>query len=125
MKDADLKRNASGYYDETPYKAITAPPLPGEIWTHKAHSDYMLILGSNEKFSSVLKLDEKHREGKIPVQIRAKKTCMVMYTDPMKVSYLYHDLLESYKWTMADNDLAEVRKRVAKALGLTKEMKTT
>ena len=118
MKDNDLKRNASGYYDETPYKAITSPPLPGEIWTHTMHSDYVLILNSNEKFSVVLKLDEKHREGKIPVQIRAKKTSLVMYTDPMKVSYYFHDLLGAYKWTMADVDFAEVRKKVAKAMGL-------
>lgn len=125
MKDADLKRNASGYYDETPYKAITAPPLPGEVWTHKMHSDYVLILNSNEKFSVVLKMDDKSRDGKIPVKTRAQKACLVMYTDPMKVSYLFNDLLEAYKWTLADVDFAEIRKKVAKAMGLTKEMKTT
>ena len=118
MKDADLKRNASGYYDETPYKAITAPPLPGEIWTHKTHSDYVLILASNEKFSVVLKLDDKPREGKIVVYVRGP-----MYTDPMKVSYLYHDLLGAYVRTLPDMDFAGVRQTVDRKLGLTKERK--
>lgn len=119
MKDADLKRNASGYYDETPYKAITALPHPGEIYTHATHSDYVLILNSNEKFSVVLRLDDKPREGKIVVYIKK-----AMYTDPMKVSYLYNDLLGAYVRTLPELDFAGVRKTVSRVLGLTKEMKT-
>ena len=124
MKDAELKRNASGYYDETPYKAITAPPSPGEIYKHTMYSDYVLILASNEKFSVVLKLDDKPRDGKIPVHIRGKRTNTIMYTDPMKVGYLFHDLRGAYKWTLTDTDMNYIRNKVAKGLGLTKEMKT-
>ena len=73
----------------------------------------------------VLKLDDKPRDGKIPVRILGKKTNKTMYTDPMKVGYLFHDLRGAYKWTLADVDFAEIRKKVARALGFTKEMKTT
>lgn len=37
MRDEELKRNGSGYYDETAYKAMTAGPQPGEIW--QGHND--------------------------------------------------------------------------------------
>lgn len=119
MKDYGIRKNASNYYDETAYKALSSVPRPGEIWTHNSHSDYVLILASNEKVSTCLKLDDKPREGKIMVMARVP-----MYTDPYKLCYYYHDLLGSYVRTMRDGDLYQVRKTVAKVLGLTKEMNT-
>ena len=118
MKDYGIRKNASNYYDDTAYKAISSGPRPGEIWTHNTHSDYVLILASNERVSACLKLDDKPREGKI--MVRAK---VPMYTDPIKLCYYYHDLLGAYVRTLPDKDFAEVRRTVARTLGLTKEMK--
>lgn len=117
MKDYGIRKNASNYYDETAYKALSRAPRPGEVWTHNSHTDNVLILASNEKVSACLRLDDKPREGKIMVRARVP-----MYTDPIKVCYYYHDLLGAYVRTLPDKDFADVRKTVARTLGLTKEM---
>lgn len=88
MKDFGIRKNGSNYYDETAYMALSSKPKPGEIWTHNTHSDYILILSSNGHVSACLKLDDKPREGKITVRART-----IMYTDPIKVCYVFHDLL--------------------------------
>ena len=44
MMNDDLKRNASGYYDEVPYKALTTSPKAGEIWVHNTSGAYMFVL---------------------------------------------------------------------------------
>lgn len=119
MKDFGIRKNASNYYDETAYRAISTYPRPGEIWTHKTHTDYVLILAGNEHVSAVLKLDDKPREGKIMVRARVP-----MYTDPMKLGYCFHDLVGAYVRTLPDRDFAQVRKTIARTLGLTKEMNT-
>ena len=117
MKDYGIRKNASNYYDETAYKALSSVPRPGEIWTHKTHTDYVLILASNDRVSAMLKLDDKPREGKIEVLAKVR-----MYTDPIKLCYSFHDMLGSYVRTMSDGDFNEVRKVVARTLGLTKEI---
>lgn len=42
----DMRKNASGYYDETAYKAMTTEPKAGEIWTHNVSGAYMLIVAN-------------------------------------------------------------------------------
>lgn len=116
MGDFGIKRNASGYYDETPYKAIRKGPQPGEIWTHRSISDYALILARDEKVCAMLKLDDKFREGKICVRARAQ-----MYTDPIKLSYCFHDQLGAYVKTLPEKEFSSVKKIVAQTLGLAKE----
>lgn len=115
MSDFGIKRNASGYYDETAYKAITKGPKPGEIWTHRTIDDYVLVLARDERVCSMLKLDDKFREGKIVVRARAQ-----MYTDPLKLSYCFHDQLGAYVKTLPDKEFVGVKKIVAETLGITK-----
>ena len=117
MKDYGIRKNSSNYYDETAYKALSTVPRPGEIWTLNSHIDNVLILASNEKVSACLRLDDKPREGKIMVRARAMR-----FTDPIKLCYYYHDMLGAYVRTLPDKDFADVRKTIAKTLGLTKEM---
>lgn len=116
MKD-DLRRNASGYIDEPCYQAVTAGPRPGEIYAHTMSSDYMLILATNGNVSACLKLEEKPREGKIRVLARVP-----MYIDPIKVCYCFHNLLGAYIKSVPDAEFSGVRRAVAKALGLTREV---
>lgn len=117
MKHDDLKRNASGYIDEPCYQAVTAGPRPGEIYAHTMSSDYMLILSTQGNVSACLKLEDKPREGKIRVLARVP-----LYTDPLKVCYCFHDLLGAYIKSVPDAEFAGVRRAVARALGLTKEV---
>lgn len=115
MGDFGIKRNASGYYDETPYKAIIKGPQPGEIWTHRTLTDYALILARDERVCAMLKLDDRFREGKICVRARAQ-----MYTDPLKISYCFHDQLGAYVKTLPEKEFSSVQRIVAETLGITK-----
>ena len=113
MGDHGIKKNASGYYDEPCYKAVTAGPQPGEIYTHRTHSDYVLILNSSGPVSACLKLEDKPREGKIMVMAKVP-----MYTDPLKVSYVYEDLLGAFVKQVKEPEFKAIKKAVARALGL-------
>ena len=115
MSDFGIKRNASGYYDETPYKAIRKGPQPGEIWTHRTISDYVLVLARDERVCAMLRLDDRFREGKIVVRARSQ-----MYTDPLKLSYCFHDQLGAYVKTLPEKEFEGVKKIVAQTLGLVK-----
>lgn len=115
MGDFGIKKNASGYYDEPCYKAVTAGPRPGEIYTRRAHSDYFLIIASDGHVSACLKLDENNREGKIKIRARTQ-----MYTDPIKISYVYNDLFCEFVRMLPDEEMAAVRRIVARTLGLEK-----
>ena len=115
MGDFGIKKNASGYYDETCYKGITAGPQPGEIYTHQAHGDYFLVIASNERVSACLKLDANDREGKIKIRAR-----MQMYTDPIKISYCYNDMFSAFVRKLPDEEFAAVRRILAMTLGLAK-----
>ncbi len=116
MKDADLKRNASGYYDETAYKAITAPPKAGEIWQYKMTGAYMLVLGGNEKVTSCLKLVKTpiDPDGMFPLEIGKE----ILYTDPVMIGYTFNDKLDSYVTKLHPEQMKAVQKEVGKYLGI-------
>ena len=115
MKDADLKRNASGYYDEPCYKAVTAPPRPGEIWTKAGTDEIFLCLASNEKASSCMKLNEKQMNVEcIPVILKNK----TMYTDPMMIGYTFNKLLNERMYSLTECQMESIRRSVGKALGI-------
>lgn len=114
MKDADLKRNASGYYDETAYKAITAPPKAGEIWTNQDGRKTWLILQNHGTVCSTLLMGTEERENSIKVMSRVP-----MYTEPAMVGYTFTDYVSTFVKTIPAANLAEVRKAVGEALGIT------
>lgn len=114
MKDADLKRNASGYYDETAYKAITAPPKAGEIWTSKDGKKCWLILRNNGDVCSTLLLGKEERENNIKVMAKVP-----MYTDPVMIGYTFTVYITTFVKTIPAANMAEVQKAVGEALGIT------
>lgn len=114
MKNKDIRRNGSGYYDETAFKAISGmKPQPGEIWTHKVSDGLMLVLNRDEHVCACLKLGEKPAINKI--MVRGKT---MMWTNPIMVGYCFDEVLEAYVKTMPDTEFLEVQKAVKKALGL-------
>lgn len=114
MKDADLKRNASGYYDETAYKAITAPPKAGEIWVNKDGTKCWLILKNNGPACSTLLLGKEEKENSIKVMGR-----VTMYTNPVMIGYTFTVYITTFVKTIPADKLAEVQKAVGEALGIT------
>lgn len=118
MKDKELKLNASGYYDEPCYKAMTAPPKPGEIWVHNTSGAYMLVLANKNTTCSTLRLLDVEKPGSIPVMCKAQ-----MYTTPIMVGYCFESLLTQYVKTVPAEEFTTIRLEVARALGLEDKLK--
>lgn len=114
MKDADLKRNASGYYDETAYKAITAPPKAGEIWTSSDGRKCWLILQNRGDVCSTLLLGKEEKENSVKVMGKVP-----MYTNPVMIGYTFTIYITTFVKSIPAANLAEVQKAVGEALGIT------
>ena len=112
MKDKELKLNASGYYDEPCYKAITANPKPGEIWIHNQSGAYMLVMANVNGVCPTFRLNEQEREGCITV------TCKVpMYTHPAFMGYVFETNLSQYVKTAKEEEFKAVKQALANVLG--------
>lgn len=113
-KDNDLKRNASGYYDEPCYKAVTAPPKAGEIWTHATSGAYMLVMASFNGVCSTLRLTDVGREGCITVMCKTP-----MYATPIMIGYCFENMLSQFVKSVKGDEFMTVKVAVAQALGVT------
>lgn len=115
MKDNELKRNGSGYIDEPCYKAVTAPPRPGEIWIHGKSGAQMLVLANVNGVCPTLRLSAMGGEGLIPV---TSKT--VMYVKPIMIGYCFDNLLTDFVKIVKGEELMKVQKAIIRELGLLK-----
>ena len=113
MNDKELKLNASGYYDEPCYKAITAAPKPGEIWENGNTGKLVLVLANTNAICSILNLIEQDKENRIKVTARVP-----MYTAPYMVCYCFESNLTGFVKRVKDDEWTDVRLAVARALGL-------
>ena len=119
MKNNDIRRNGSGYYDETAFKAIqaiTKAPKPGEIWTDSTGSKTYLVLQSRKSVCSTLLLGTENKENSIMVMAR-----MPMYTDPIMIGYTFSNLLTQFVKTVPEDNMENVKKAVGRALGIRDE----
>lgn len=115
MEKNEMKRNGSGYYDETPYKAYQGMHKPGEIWVRNTDQRQVLVLAVHHHFCTVLPLSD-HQDAygdKIPVN----GSC-TQYAHPGKVMYMYHDLFGMYVRKMAHKDFLSVLDAVGAALAI-------
>lgn len=113
MMDKELKLNASGYYDEPCYKAITASPKAGEIWVHNQSGAYMLVIANVNGVCPTLRLNEQEKEGCIPVTCRD-----IMYTNPAFMGYVFETNLSQYVKTVKEEEFKTVKQRIADVLGI-------
>lgn len=118
MNDKDLKRNGSGYVDEPCYKAVTAPPRPGEIWLHGKSGAQMLVLANINGVCPTLKLVDVSGEGSIPV---TGKT--MMYVKPYMIGYCFDTLLTEYVKSVKGEEMAAIKNGMVKSMGLAEEVK--
>lgn len=116
MKDHGVKKNASGYYDEPCYKAVTAGPRPGEIWTNRKGDLPSLILANNGALCICLKLYEERMDGEICVLARVP-----MYANPLKVTYARTADLTQYVKSIPEAEFKAIHRAAVRALGHTKE----
>ena len=113
MQDKELKRNGSVYVDEPCYKAVTAPPRPGEIWIHSKSGAQLLVLANVNGVCPTLRLVDVSGEGSIPV---TGKT--MMYVKPHMIGYCFDNLLSEYVKSIKGEEMAAVRNGIVKAMGL-------
>lgn len=114
MMEDDMKRNGSGYYDETPVKSgVLSGPQAGEIWETRMGKPY-LILKSNKTFCTVLALQDEKRDDNIEVMGRS-----IMYTNPALVCYCFNTAWCEYIKTVPEEKYLDIMQAVGERLGVT------
>lgn len=111
MSDFGLKRNGSGYYDETAYKGLTMK-RPGEIWT--SYNGDVLIIAAHDRHCTTLKLKEKgdlFTDGLLTVD---GDKC----TDPAMLGYTFNDTITSYVKRLPDDEFDEIIEAINLALAI-------
>lgn len=115
--DMEMRKNASGYYDETAYKAMTTSPKPGEIWTHNVSGAYMLVLANIEGVCIALRINENPRdEHSLPVTVRTK-----MWTNPQFLGNCRCTALSNYAKIADKEEFEAIKNRIAEFLYLAVE----
>lgn len=127
----DLRKNGSGIYDETAYKAIQnvsknrsggGTTMNGnfaekdivEVETANGIKQY-LLLACHDTYATALMLnDAKPRENGFEVKSRA-----LMHTDTGKLSYVFYDKIIEYIKTVTDAEFAEIKQAIADTLRIT------
>lgn len=127
----DLKRNGSGYYDPTAYKAIRKIQnggvsnmniRKGEIWEveHGAINKLALVIAYHGSYCSVLILNDEPRESRdIRLNARGMK-----YTESGMVSYKFCDAFVDFVRTTTDEEFDDVMGKVSESLCLNVQGKT-
>jgi mRNA interferase MazF len=119
----ELKRNGSGYYDPTAYKAMknlenggACTMKRGEIWEvgFGKETRLMVVVSVQEKFCNTLVLnDERICEQDIAIKATAMK-----FTNPAMMSYAYKDRFNRFIRMMRDDELEELLAKVSEKLAL-------
>ena len=120
MDNRDLKRNASGYYDETLYKAMTTGPKPGEIWTHNTSGAYMIVVANVGGVCVALRINENQRdEYSLPVTVHTQ-----MWANPQFLGNCRCIVLSNYAKTADKEEFEAIKSRIAEFLDLAVEEAT-
>lgn len=114
MTDVSIKRNASGYYDETPYKAVFRGAQPGEIWKTSLGKEYLVVAAHNDNLFTVLGLFDQYKPDSMEITSR-----QVMYTNPAMLQYMFGNTLSDFVKALSDSEFNEVVDAVSDALCIT------
>ena len=133
----DLRKNGSGYYDETAYKAIKNTmknPTGGGYTMNKGEflekdivtvectngaQDFLLLKCHEDYATALLLRDKKYKENNIKVIGRS-----VMYADAGRPAYVYYDKISGYVKTIKDQEFTDIQASIAKAMGLVIDRET-
>ena len=124
----ELRRNGSGYYDPTAYKALKKiereekemEVRKGEIWEIEAGNQLRtaVVLATHGSYSIVLTFTDEPRERRT-VQINAQG---MKYTEPGMISYKFHDNFVKFIRLTKDEEFGNIMDQVAGALGIENEV---
>lgn len=114
MDNREMKFNASGYYDPTPYKALTTDPKPGEIWINKAEVP-LLVIENTAGICTTVRLNDTPRDEH---SVEIKGGDMARYVNPQYTSYCRAFDLMQYVRQVADEELGEVKAAYAEILDI-------
>lgn len=114
MTDISIKRNASGYYDETPYKAVFRGAQPGEIWKTSLGKEYLVIAAHNSNMYTVLGLCDQYKPDSMEITSR-----QVMYTNPAMLQYAFGNTLSDFVKELPEDEFEKVVEAVSDALCIT------
>lgn len=144
MADYGLKRNGSGYKDETAYKAFMGMAKSGEVWTANNGREQVLILKNQGTFCNCLTLTDKSNDNQcIEIIISGhprlqepvlatldhckQRSALVgeadlhagtMYTNPGMVKYLFNSWLGTFVQKLPASEFEKVREAVEDALSI-------
>ena len=107
-----MKRNGSGVYDGTAYKAMMGAPKPGEIWTYNDGEKEVLVIKNHGTHSTVLSLlNECRNKNCIEITSKALK-----FTDPRMVQYAFNANMGQFVKALSDEDFDKVLDEIEDAL---------
>lgn len=92
MADFGMNRNASGYRDDTAYKAFMGMAKPGDVWTAKDGRQKVLIIKNQGSFCNCLRLLDNQVHQRC-IEVNSAGT---MYTDPAMLQYLFNEYLGTF-----------------------------
>lgn len=114
MDTREMKLNASGYYDPTPYRALTTDPKPGEIWMNKVELPLLVIANTGGVCTTVRLNDTPRDEHSVEI----KGGDMTRYINPQFTSYCRAFDLVQYVRQVTGEELEEVKTAYAGILGI-------
>lgn len=115
MSNFSLKRNASGYKDETAYNGIMSAPKPGEVWRHTQNNGLkkdILVIKNHGTFCTAIALVET--EGEESFAIRIDGT--FKYSDPRMIQYCYNSNFGKFHCSLDKDDFACVVEQIKDAI---------
>ena len=114
MDNRDLKRNASGYYDETPYKAMTTGPKPGDVWVRQDGAN-MLVVAVNGYICNTLRMNDTPKD---MTSFEIKHGSRSWYVNIPYIGFIRAGDLVSYEFNVEDEHLMSIKTEIGEALGL-------
>ena len=120
----ELRRNGSGYYDPTAYKALKniereeqeMEVRKGEIWEVEMGNNLrtVLVLAEHGSYSTVLIFSDEQRERRT-VQLNAQG---MKYTEPGMITYKFNDGFNRFIRQTKEEEFADIIGQVECAMGL-------
>ena len=120
----ELKRNGSGYYDPTAYKALQkiereedkmSMIKKGDIWTIESGGKEVVavVIKTHGSYATVLTMADEPREGRnISLFARGQK-----YSDPGFISYKFNEGFLDFVRTTTDEEFEDIQKKIIERLG--------
>lgn len=127
----EIKRNGSGYYDETAYKAIKNVENVGAKMEYKRGEMYWIRFSNGEsKKAVIVSADERAGNDMLNTLILAEEPKGAlnvpivcggkMYADCGMVSFIYRGRIDNYIRTATEEEMQEIDAGIIMALGLDK-----